>query len=172
MATKNAKSNATIEQRLDQDGALRIMASRTLINEPGKYHVRVTNDVKALAEKGSVTKALAGGAVQVSIANLAAVTPYHVQAFKALFQEGEFDEAVNHNLTVSVRNTDYMPQKGETICINVGYVTTKTGEEALMVTSYTQVPVSAGRKMTIESLTDFAKAEERAEMTVGADFDV
>ena len=137
---------------LTQDAALRIMASRKLINKPGKYHVRVTNDVQGLAELGSVHKELAGGSFQISIANFAAYTPWHLKQFRAAIKEGKFDEAANNNLTASVRDVDFIPQKNEIVEINVDYVTTKSGEEALLVTGYNALPVSAGSKLSMEDL--------------------
>jgi hypothetical protein len=140
------------ENNLTKDNAARIMASRKLITQPGKYHVRVTNDVQYLAEQGTVHRELAGGLFQVSIANFAACTPYHVREFKKAMKEGDYDGAANNNLTASVRENDYMPSKNEVVVINVDYITTKNGEQALLVTSFNPLPVSAGGKISMEDL--------------------
>lgn len=137
---------------LTKDSAARIMSSRKFIAQPGKYQVRVTNDPEHLASLGSVTKELNGGGHQVSIANFAAYTPYHLEQFRALAKEGDFNAAVNNNLTSSIRATDYMPKKNEIVEIMVDYITTKNGEEALLVVSYTPVALSVGGKIDLESI--------------------
>ena len=149
---------------MTKESAVRIMSSRKMITAPGKYHVKVTNDVQALADTGKVHKELSGGQMQVSIANFAAFTPYHLKQFKALLQEGDFAGAANNNLTASVRGTDYIPQKGEIVSINVDFIETKDGEQALLVTGYTALPVSAGRKLSIEELMNSEETEVRAEV--------
>jgi len=151
------------QNTLSKSDAARIMASRKLISAPGKYHVKVTNNVRYLAEQGTVHKALAGGVSQISIANFAACTPYHVQKFKELIQEGDYDGAANNCLTVSVRSNDYIPAKNEIVVINVDYVTTKSGEQALLVTSFSALPVSNGGKLSIDDLLS-EDSEDRVEI--------
>jgi hypothetical protein len=150
-------------QNLTKENAARIMASRKIITQPGKYHVRVTNDVQYLAEQGTVHRELAGGLFQVSIANFAAATTYHVREFKKAMKEGDFDGAANNNLTASVRENDYIPSKNEVVEINVDFVTTKSGEQALLVTSYNPLPVSAGSKLSMDDLLA-EDEEERVEL--------
>lgn len=150
---------------LSKESAGRIMASRKFITQPGKYQVRVTNDVQELAAQGTVRKELAGGGTQCSIANFAAYTPYMLDQFRKLSLEGDFDSAANNNLTASVRETDHMPQKGEIVNINVDYVTTKSGEQALLVTSYTPIEVSSGAKISLDDIFGSDEEQERVEVT-------
>lgn len=147
---------------IDKEAALRIMASRVLITKPGKYHVKVNNNVRFLAETGKVFKELPGNNPQISIINFTAFTPYHLKLFKAYMKEGNYNEAVKKtNLTASVRSKDYIPSKNEIIAINVDFVLTKTGEQALLVTSYNEIPVSQAIKLTIENIQKDEEKEER-----------
>ena len=156
----------TIENRLDREAALRIMASKLLITQPGKYHVRVTNDPEALAASGAVLRQIAGGTHICSIANFAAYTPYQKKQFVSLMREGRYDEAANQNLTASIRTNDYMPKKNEIIAITVDYVQVKDStEKALLVTSYTEMPISTGSKLSMEQLLqDDVEETEHVEM--------
>jgi len=120
-------SNLTVKS------AVQIIKSRQQINEPGKYRVRVTGTTPYVREDGT----------GVTICNLGAMTPYHIGQAKAYLQEGDFQSATNQNLTSSPRSgRDFTPSKGEIVDIIVNYVETKGGEQALMVTNMTAVPLS------------------------------
>ena len=140
--------------------AKRIAQSRVFITAPGKYQVKVTNDPSYLASTGKVTKELAGGAYQVSIVNVAAMTPYHLQKFKEKAQEGDFDGACNNSLSIGIRSKDYMPSKNEIIEVVVGIVTTKAGDEALLITSYNPLPLSIGGRVTDDMFETVDNSQE------------
>jgi hypothetical protein len=150
-------------ENVDFDGAKRIMASRVLVATPGKYHLKVTNDVLHLATTGKVHKELAGGKHQISIVNFAGCTPYHLSKFRSHMKEGAIDESLKKTmLTASVRDGDYIPQKNEMVEVNVNYIETKEGEQALAVVGYNPMPVSSGRKLNRDTILDEVAVEQRA----------
>lgn len=113
---------------MERENALNILKSRQQISGPGKYKAKVT----------SVTpfhRANAVGADQTHIVNFNIMTPWHTEAAKTLFAQGDIQEAINQNLSSSVRLGDYLPSKGEMVEIVVENVTTKNGVEGLFVTS-------------------------------------
>jgi hypothetical protein len=120
-------------KELSMKQAVQIIQSREQINEPCKRRVRVTGTTPFIREDGTA----------VTIVNLAAMTSYHVAQAKAFLKEGKLQEATNQNLTSSPRQgRDFTPTKGQIVDIIVGYVETKSGEQALLVTNMTDVPLS------------------------------
>ena len=150
---------------IDLESAKTIMASRILISRPGKYQVRVTNDVLALANSGKVHKELSGNKFQISIANFAACTPYHLNKFCSDIKEGNFEESLKKtNLTASIRDGDYIPQKNEIVEIVVGLIENKDKEDILAVIGYNALPLSQGIKLQKETLLQPAVAEKRVSL--------
>lgn len=142
---------------MEKQNAINILKSRNLISTPGKYTVKVT----------SVTnfhKELAGGARQVAIMNVNAMTSYHQEAAKTLFGQGDYQEAVNQNLSASVRNTDYLPSKGEVIEIFVEEITTNNNVKGLFITSFNPVKAVAPSKIDLSSFLGESDSEERVDM--------
>ena len=138
---------------MEKDQALKILGSRSQISAPGKYRVKVTNC-------GDFSKDLGNGQSVIAIANFSAHTPYQVGQAKEDLAAGEFAKALNHNLNLSIRQSDYRPAKGEIVDVIVDYITTKDGEQALLCTSLSP----------IASTTPSAKADfsEFAEVAAGA----
>lgn len=136
---------------MNKQDALSILGSRSPITAPGKYTVKVTNC-------GDFVKALAKGGSVIAIANFNAMTPYQMEQAKADLTAGKFDEALNHNLSLSIRDNDYRPAKGERVHIDVDYVTTKSGEQALMVVGLTPIQAT-----NISAKCDFSSFLEEAE---------
>ena len=52
-----------------------------------------------------------------------------------MFKAGEFQKACNKGLSISLKETDYIPGKRETVDVEVGLVTLKSGETALLAKS-------------------------------------
>lgn len=149
--------------------AQRIAKSRVFITKAGKYQVKVTNDTHYLASTGKAYKELSDGSIQASIGNVNAMTAFHLAKFKQHCKEGDFNGATNHSLSFGIRSKDYMPSKGEVIEIIVGEVTTKTGETALLITSYNPLPISAGSKISDAMFADDEESIPAVEVEFTAD---
>lgn len=119
---------------MEKKQAIQILQSRAFISAPGRYVVKVSNC-------GDFHKELPNGQSTVAIANFGAMTPYQMGEAKAKLTAGDIAGALNHNLSLSIRATDYRPAKGERVNIDVDFVTTKDGEQALLVVGLT--PISA-----------------------------
>ena len=132
--------------------AVAILGSRTQISAPGKYAVKVTNcgDFHKQLERGSI----------VAIANFNAMNGYQVGKAKELIQAGDFSGALNQNLSLSIRDKDYRPAKGEMVHIIVEEVETKTGEKALLATSLTPIAATTGSKVDFSAMLEEAPAQE------------
>ena len=131
---------------LTTDTAVRILQSRSFIPSPGKYRVKVTGSTPYVREDGTT----------VQICNLSAMTPYHVNEAKRLMSEGDVQAATNQNLTSSPRvGRDFCPSKCEIVDIIVDFVQTKTGENALLVTSMSAVPLSQATR--VNAFAEFAE---------------
>jgi hypothetical protein len=113
---------------MENSVAIRILKSRVVINAPGKYVVK-TNSVSAYEGK--------------FICNFNALNAYQFAKAKALVAEDKLEDACNINLSASLLNGMFVPAKGEQVHINVGYVLTKDGEQALLITGVSAIPVSA-----------------------------
>lgn len=136
---------------LSMNDARKIIRTREMITEPGKYQVKVTAATPYVREDGR----------SVVICNLAAMTPYHVAQAKQLFAEGNVQAATNQQLTASPRvGQDYCPQKGELVNINVGWVATKDGSNALLVQSISAIPLTQTRKVNLAMFDDVAEEAE------------
>lgn len=113
---------------MKKENAINILKSRKMISKEGKYTLKVT----------SVTpfhRSNEQGSDQVAIANFNGMAPYHVEAAQTLFAQGDYQEAVNQNLSASIRETDYLPSKGEVVDVIVEQITTNNGVTGLFVTS-------------------------------------
>ena len=148
---------------LSKKEGMQIIASRLPVHGPGKYQARVTNDVQKLAESGLVHRDY-GTTMQISIANFAAYTQYHLDRAKEFFAVDAIQQGVNQQLTSSVRSTDYIPKKGETVEIIVDFVKLKSGEQALLVTSYHPLPLQTPTKKSVSDIESFFNSD-RVEMT-------
>lgn len=134
-----------------------IIKSRRMINTPGKYRVKVTACTP-------YHKDLANDQKQVAIINVNAMTGHHVSTAKALFSQGEYQQAVNQNLSASVRESDYLPSKGEIIDIVVDHITTNNNVEGLFITSYS--PVKAETNLASVNVDDWDSEETEGRVDV------
>lgn len=153
-------------RQLSKSDALGILGSRLPIGSAGKYAVKVTNC-------GDFHRPLPQGGAIVAIANFNAMTAYQMEQAKASLTAGEYNDAVNNNLSLSIRGTDYRPAKGEIVDIEVGIIKTKDGEDALMVTSMTpRVAKQVSTKCDFsEFLEDAEEVEASAETASAEDLD-
>lgn len=138
---------------MDKKNAIAILGSRASITKPGKYRVKTSNC-------GDFHKELANGQQVIAIANFSAMTPYQVKKAIEAVKAGEFDKALNNNLSLTIRDNDYRPAKGERVDIDVDYVETKDGEQALLVVGLTPVQAESTSKLNFESLLEGEEIEE------------
>ena len=133
--------------------AKKIITSREVCKEEGKYRGKVTS-VTPFNDR--------------YIVNLNRMTPYQLEESKKCLlagietgDESMFQKAVNHNLTISVRESDYTPAKGEIIEFVVENILfKKSGITGLAVTSYN--PLKVNKSFTI-SLDDIEAEVETVE---------
>lgn len=143
---------------LTVDNAVRILESRSLISEPGKYRVKVTNTVPFVREDGTA----------VVICGLSAMTQYHLHQAKQLLAAGNVQKATNQALACSPRvGRDFVPTKGEFVDIIVDFVQTKEGANALLVTSMSPVAMQQAPRVSLSftkttGVFDEAPAEAQA----------
>lgn len=138
--------------KLTLEQAQAILASRKMIQEDGKYRLKVTNVTPYLREDGT----------SVKITNFAAMTPYHVAEARKLAQSGDYNGACNQSLSASPRSErDFCPQKGEIVDVIVETLTTKNGVTGQFVTSITPVATSTASNVSLANI--FGKSEEVVE---------
>lgn len=143
---------------LSKSDAINILGSRSPISAPGKYVALVTNC-------GDFNRALANGGSVVAIANFNVMTPYQMNEAKKALSSGDINGALNQGLSLSIRDTDYRPAKKERVHIDVDYVTTKSGEQALMVVGLTPIQATS-----VTTKCDFSSfLEEGAEVIAEAE---
>lgn len=138
---------------MEKSTAKQIIASRSLIAKEGKYRVKVTNVTPYHRDLGN-------GIAQVAIANFNAMSNYHLEAAKTLFGQGDYQEACNQNLSMSIRKNDYQPTKGEIVDIVVSEITTKNDVTGLFVISMSPVAASTAAKIDMGAF-DELDTEER-----------
>lgn len=108
---------------LSHADAVTILKSKAVISQAGKYTVKCTN----------VNPYINGQTI--AIANFNIMNSFQMEEAKKALRDGDVDGATNQGLSLSLRATDYMPQKGETVDIEVAEVTLKSGETALLAQS-------------------------------------
>ena len=133
-------------QRLTEDAADRIIASRLIIGSPGTYDTVVTNVNK------NYRKIHPSGAHQVGIVNFAAMSEYHDLAADTLMAQGDYDEAANQALSLSVfldsEGNAKFPEHGQAVEITVIEKTTSKGITGLFVKSWCPAPKKEGVRKT------------------------
>ncbi len=132
---------------ITRESAINIIKSRLAITSEGKFRVKVTN-CNDFYKQGQYSNT-------VAIANFNAMTPYHLEQAKASIKEGKFNEALNHNLNLAIREGQHKPVKGEIVDIIVEYIALKkdgvpTGEQALLVTSLTPLVATKASKVSFD----------------------
>jgi len=118
--------------KLSKQSAARIIASKKTIVEPGVYDCTVTNVHPYVREKD--------GLRQVAIINFAAKSDYHRQAAKQLMDQGDYDDAANQNMSMSVFEGSKIPENGQAVEITVIKKTTRNGITGLFIKSWAPAP--------------------------------
>lgn len=146
---------------LTRESAQKILESRKVINSTGKYEFKVTNVTPYARDLGN-------GIKQVAIANLAAMTDYHRDQAIEDFNNEDYQDATNHNMSISVRDKDYLPAKGEILECSVIEVWSKnTEQDILVIGGYKGQPV---KKATNFSFAD-ALSDARPRVEVAPAFE-
>lgn len=134
---------------MELDAIKAILGSRVQVTEAGKFKVKVTS-VSPYEDR--------------NICNFNAMTPYHVTETKAAIAAGDYDTCLNNNLSSGQRmGKDFTPAKGDFVNIHVDFVTTKDGEQALLVTGVEEIKAAATTKLSIDSWFDEVEEEETVE---------
>jgi hypothetical protein len=134
---------------LTKESAQNILESRKVIGTTGKYEFKVTNVTPYERDLGN-------GMKQVAIANLAAMTEYHAEKAVEDFNSGLYQDATNHNMSISVREKDYMPAKGEILeCSVIEVFSKNTQQDILVVGGYKGQPIKKATKFSFaDALAD------------------
>ena len=117
----------TVSTEMNQERALQILKSRKLVNATGKYQVKVTS-VHSYQDK--------------HIVNISAMNMHQANLAKKNLAEGKFQDAANSNLSITVFEGQVPPTKGSIIEVFVDNVKTKSGEVAMLVTSWNELAVN------------------------------
>jgi hypothetical protein len=120
--------------------AAKIIKSRTLVTSVGYSNLRVTSIVPH--KEGF-------------IANFSAMTPYHQSEALKLMKEGDFQEAVNQNISINLRASDYRPEKGEIVRVNIEDITTANGVKGLFPTSIAKLQSNTSGKISSKEFDAF-----------------
>ena len=141
---------------LTKESAQKILESRKVIGTTGKYEFKVTNVTPYERDLGN-------GMIQVAIVNLAAMTEYHRERAIEDFNNGLYQDATNHNMSISVREKDYLPAKGEILeCSVIEVFSKNTEQDILVIGGYKGQPI---KKATNFSFVDaLADARPRVEV--------
>lgn len=141
--------------KLTRESALRIITSKGIISGPGVHRVKVTSVTPFL-------KIRSGGVKQVAIANFNAKTAYHEETAITLFGQGDFDEAANQGLSLSILDNQFCPVPGQVVDVVVEMRTTSNNITGLFVTSCSPAPVEQPKRRSME---DFLRLAEGHNMT-------
>ena len=150
-------------QRLTEQAADRIIASRLIVDEPGTYETSVTH------VNTDYRKIHKSGAKQVGIISFAAMTEYHDEAAETLMAQGDYDEAANQKMTLSVFESEdsetNFPVQGQAVEITVIRKTTANGVNGLFIKSWCPAPKKEGRRKSAEE----RRAARYAKVNSGVD---
>ena len=120
---------------MEKERAQQILEARKFVKTTGRHELRVSNVTPFERE-------LSNGRKQVAIVNLAAMNPDEANAAMNNFNMGNYQEATNSNMTISVRDIDYLPAKGEILECSVTEAPSKTyGKDILVVSAYKPQPL-------------------------------
>lgn len=139
---------------MEKDAAVKIITSRKLIVTPGLKELKVTS-VQSYNGK--------------FIVNFAAMTDYHQVEAKKLGTMGDYQGAVNQQLTASLRPTDYIPSKGEICKVYVDNITTRNNVTGLFVTSVSELKADKTESKVSKNI--FSSFEEEPNEDVDSSFE-
>jgi hypothetical protein len=112
---------------MTQEIAMRILNGRKIVNNTGKYQVKVVN-VHAYEDK--------------HIVNVGAMNMFQAKQAREDLIEGEYQKATNSNLSLSIFEGNKLPAKGEIINVFADNVPLKEGGTALLLTSWSEIQVN------------------------------
>lgn len=108
---------------MDRKSASQILNSRKLVSKVGKVTLRVTSVSPFQREDGTMT----------TIVNFNGMTPYQLEKAKEHFSAGEYDEAINLNISASQLSGRFVPSKGEIVDVEIAMIENKDGVNILVV---------------------------------------
>ena len=132
---------------LTRENAIKAFAKRSVITTPGRYRLSVIN-ANYSTEVGGTANIANLKQNQVGIVNFSAMTPYHMKAAKAALDAGELQQALNSCMSATVFMESSHPEKGDICDVDVDYITTKDGEQALVAKSWKIVPAIVASKVS------------------------
>lgn len=138
--------------KLTKEEALRIIASKGTVDSPGIWRAKCTNVTPYPADRGN-------GVKQVAIANFNLKSAYHKRNAVALLVQGQFDDAANQGLSLSILEGQAAPMKDQIVDVVVEEVTLKDGTVGLFARSFTVAPVQQPVKDSIEELEALANGQ-------------
>ena len=139
-----------------REEALRYITSKKIVEGEGIYRLKVTNVTPYRKEREN-------GAVQVAIVNFNGKTSYHEQAAATLFGQGDYKEAANQGLSLSILEGQEVPTKGQIVDVVVEEVTTKNGITGLFAQSFTSAPVNHPKTRSADAFLAMAEGSDTVE---------
>lgn len=137
---------------MDRELCARIVSSKSVIEREGSHRVRVSSTC-------SYRRVRTNGAQQVGIVNFRAMSSYQDKISKTLFQQGQYQEAANTGLSLSILEGQYFPEAGTYVIVQVEEKTTGNGVTGLFVTEVSPAPVETPKKRTLDAWYDSMEAE-------------
>lgn len=126
---------------ITKEVAINILQSRALVTDAGKYTAKVTSVNPFIREDGT----------QTNIVNFNLMTAYQADSARKAFKEGDFAGALNGtSMTASQLQGQYVPSKGETVDVEIGWHTNKEGIDILVVNSVIARKAVAAKKFSLE----------------------
>ena len=138
---------------MDKDFAARIIASKSVIDQEGSYRVRVSSTC-------NYRRLRSGGAQQIGIVNFRAMSIQQDKISKQLYAQGQYQEACNINLSLSILEGQYFPFGGQYVIIEVEEKTTSNGVTGLFVTECSLAPVEKPRKRSLAEWIDEVEGDK------------
>ena len=151
---------------ISKESALNIIKSRKEAVAPGLYkNVKVTQ-INAVSLMNSTARTALEARNITHIANFNLITPYQTLQALTHFKAGDYNQAVNQQMSSSIRKTDYCPSKNEYVDVQVGEIVNKEGETILVIQSI--MPAKAVEARAI----DMSMFDDEATVGVSADSDL
>lgn len=139
---------------MDKQTAMQILQSRVVINQEGKYTVKVTSTNVYTDPDTGVTR---------TIVNFNAMTPYNASVALKAFQEGDYDAATGKGTSMSASQLkgQFVPSKGETVDVEVVDYITKDGEATFVVSSIIARQAKKAQAFSLEAIAQEEPAEAK-----------
>lgn len=141
---------------ITKDAAKRILQSRKLITAPGKYTLKVTSVTPYSREINEEAQ-------MVNIVNFNAMTNAHLNGYTnndgeripgalELFQNEEYQDAVNKSCSTNVLEGQYTPSKGEIVDVEFDFIKTANVDKALLPVAVIQRQAVTAGSVNLSSL--------------------